>query len=365
MKGIYLNFVLPEEIGIKNKIEAQIEAMKNLKIDMSRIEISEGNVYFNNKIINKYRLGNTIIDKVLRKLDLYFCLKKLQNKKLYENIDFIYVRYFFTSFWSLNYFKFLKEIGIKIFLEIPTYPYDNEMSKFSIVLNVDKILRKYNKKYIDKIITYSQDSYIWSIPCISISNGIDLTKIKIKKREEHTKINFISVSNHSFWHGIDRILYSLLDYLKETSLESINFHIIGQGKETENLKKIVSLNKKLEDIVIFHGFKKGEDLEKIYNNSDIAIGALGSFRQGMNQGSALKHREYCAKGLPFITGDIDYSFENCKFVYKVPNDDSLINIKKVIKWYKNLNINSEEIRKYAVDNLSWDIQMEKVINNIK
>ena len=79
----------------------------------------------------------------------------------------------------------------------------------------------------------------------------------------------------------------------------------------------------------------------------------------------MKSREYCGKGIPFVLGELDDSFLECKFVYNVLNDNSLFSIKEIIEWYKNLNMTSEEIRKYAENNLSWDIQMKKVIEGIK
>ena len=78
----------------------------------------------------------------------------------------------------------------------------------------------------------------------------------------------------------------------------------------------------------------------------------------------MKNREYCAKGIPFIIGYEDKSFKNCKFLYRVSNDNSLVNIADILEWYNNLKMTSEEIREFAIQNLSWDIQMKKVIDNI-
>ena len=187
--------------------------------------------------------------------------------------------------------------------------------------------------------------------------------IKIINKKQHDGINFLSVSNCSFWHGIDRFLYSLLQYRKNGGKEKIKFYIVGEGNETSKLKKIVEDNIELQDIVIFYGFKSGEELDEIYNNSDIALGSLGIHRLKLESVQPLKNREYCTKGLPFIIGFNDPNFKNKEYVYEVSYDDELIDIEKLIKWYKNLEISPEEIRKDA-EKFTWDIQMKKVLDNI-
>ena len=240
---------------------------------------------------------------------------------------------------------------------------------FSLIVEENSIEEKDEKNelnpYVDKIITFSEDKEIFNIPCISIENGIDLEEVKLVEKKEHKGINFISVSQCHFWHGIDRVLYSLLQYIKSGGKEEIRFHIVGEGTETPKLKKIVENNIELQDMVTFYGFKSGEELDEIYNNSDIALGSLGFYRSGLEKGSTLKMREYCAKGLPFVVGYDDTSFsKDLSFYYQVSNDESLLDIEKIIEWYKNLKVTPEEIRKYAEDNLSWDKQMKKVIDNI-
>ena len=123
-------------------------------------------------------------------------------------------------------------------------------------------------------------------------------------------------------------------------------------------------NPVLKDSVIFHGFKTGKELDEIYNNTDIAVGSLGNFRKDLKSGGALKNQEYTAKGLPFMISGEDKNYTNCKFIYYVSHDESLFDIEEIINWYENLNMTPREIRKFAEENLSWDIQMKKVIDNI-
>lgn len=368
MKGIYLSFALPEELGVRKKIKSQIKALKEFSIDIKEIRVEKNFLYFENKIVNKYRNGTNLKNKILRKLDLYICLHKLKNKKFYEGIDFIYIRYFFTSPWSLSYFKFLKKIGIKIILEMPTYPYDGEIQKENFFTKWDKKYRKFLNKYIDKIVTYSNDNSIFEIETIKINNGINLKQMSIVKRnmKKDGQINFIIVAQIAFWHGIDRFILSMAEYYKNNPKEIIKFHIVGDGskKILNNLKEIIRSNK-LEKYVTFYGYKSGKDLDEIYNKADIAVGSLGFSRATVKEGSPLKTREYIAKGLPVVLGYSDLSLKNTlDFIYQVPNDESIFDLYKILNWYRNLESNSIKIRKYAEDNLTWDKQMKKVVDYI-
>ncbi|MGL5296422.1 MAG: glycosyltransferase, partial [Culicoidibacterales bacterium] len=71
-----------------------------------------------------------------------------------------------------------------------------------------------------------------------------------------------------------------------------------------------------------------------------------------------------AKGLPMMYSEIDPDFEGQSFVYKITPDEELIKIDEIIKWYRILQIKSEEISDYAKQ-FSWDIQMKKVIDIIE
>ncbi len=362
MRIIYLSLVSEESIGVVKKIEYQCKAFNNLNCEV--INLSRKNC---TKFL--YKLETNLrgkIKNILKIISSVYLLKKSQSYVFFRKGDILYIRYFWASPILERYLKNLKKIGVKIIIEIPTYPYDNEIEKENLRSKWDKKYRLNLYKYVDKIVTFSDDKEIWRIPCINISNGIDLEKIKlINKIKKDNKVVFTSVSICAFWHGIDRFLYSLLEYKKNNSENNIVFNIVGEGDETSKLKKIVEDNPLLKECVIFYGFKSGKELDEIYNQTDIAVGSLGFFRSGLEKGSTLKVREYIARGLPFILGYDDISLsKNERFYYQLSNDDSLFDLSEIIEWYKNLDMTSQEIRTFAEDNLTWDIQMKKVIENI-
>lgn len=367
MKKIaFLAFVPGNEKGIIKKIKYQIKALEKLELNIEKIIILNQLYYFKNKKIGKFYVKKNIIQKIFRKIEEVFYFSKLKDFSLYENIDIIYMRTVGIYPWSKSYFKFLKKINKKIILEIPTYPYDKEKSKFNILNMLDKHQRIKLYKYVDRIVTYSEDKEIWGIPCINISNGIDLSEILLinRKEKKNNKIIFTSVSNCSFWHGIDRFLESLDKYNQQENKKDIIFNIVGEGTESNNIKEIVSKSEYLSKIVKFQGFKTGIELDKIYNETDIGVGSLGRHRSGLHTMRALKNREYCAKGIPMIFSEDDPDLREVSFVYSVTPDEKLIDVEHVIKWYENLQIQSKDIRKYA-EGFSWDIQMKKVLDEIE
>lgn len=364
-KILYLNFVPANEKGVLKKINFQIKAMKKLGMNVEIAMIKDNFFLWENRLKHYYKYGDNIFSKLKNKIDELYIFSKLKNKKFYQDIDIIYLRYIRTTPWSLSYYKFLKKLGKKVVIEIPTYPYDEENKKKNIFDKLDKKYRLKLYKYVNKIVTYSDDKEIWKIPCINIFNGIDLDEVDIitKKLKNNNKITFTSVSNCSFWHGIDRFLYSILEYKKNFSEDNIVFNIVGEGKETSKLKKIVDENPVLKENIIFHGFKSGKELDEIYNQTDIAVGCLGCYRKGIEKVSSLKNIEYCAKGLPMIFSEIDERYIGKKFVFKVANDDSEINLLNILKWYKNLEVKPEEIRSFSLK-YSWNIQVKKIMENI-
>lgn len=374
-----LLYFVPMEIkefdGISKKVLYQVAALRRLEIE---VEICCEEIKYNKifrKIFNKdVILEKSVSTKVTKQL-LYYKYEKTLKYIFENNFDVIYIRYvYFANPCFIKFLKKIKEKNIKVIVEIPTYPYDKELVHKDMIRQIKYFIeRKYREKmrnYVDKIITFSNDDEIFGIKTVKISNGIDPNEISIinkKIKRSINEINFIGVAGIAFWHGFDRFILSMAEYYKNNPKEVVKFHIVGDGnKETVNVLKNLVKENQLEDYVIFYGYKSGKELDKIYNKMEVAVGSLGFSRIGLERGAPLKTREYIAKGLPIIIGYEDISLNSSiKFIDKVPNDESLFSIEKIIKWYKNLNMAPEEIRKYAENNLSWDIQMKKVVESIK
>jgi len=285
-------------------------------------------------------------------------------------IDILYLR---NSHPTRKLMNILDNKKIIKLLEYPTYPYEEEYKKIQpklerIIFRNDK--RKRTEDIVDLVVGISAEKNIKvDEKFILISNGIQLDSVKVKKQNKKNYLNLLSIANVAFWHGYDRIIKGLYEYYKTNPEKEIYYHSVGEGPELTNLKKLAK-ELKLEKYVIFHGTKTGEDLDKVVDECDIALGSLGFHRSGLTGGSPLKAREYCARGIPFVIAYDDWDFpETFPFVYRIPKDDSPVDINQVIKWYESLIKEypnySIEMRKYAEENLSWDAKMKPVIEKIK
>lgn len=375
IKLIYLTHSdINEYSGVSKKILSQISAFKNTGFICDIFYKTKTK----NKIFKKLYNSNLTLQEysnnLLNKIRLICEYKIIYNYILKEKYEIVYLRYALEANpFFIKFLKNLKRENIKIILEIPTYPYDNERISKNILrkiyIKIEKIYRKKLKNNVDRIVTFSNDNEIFGIKTIKMNNGIDVLQVPIINEEKNynidNEINFIGVARIALWHGFDRLILSMFEYYKNNPKEIIKFHVVGDGQKdvVENLKRLVRDNN-LEKYVIFYGYKSGKDLDEIFKKMDIGVGSLASFRQGLETGSSLKNREYCARGLPILNGDIDLPLSNEQFVYQIPNKNSLFDLNEIIEWYKNLKLSQKEIRKYAEENLTWDKQMKKVVDYI-
>lgn len=272
----------------------------------------------------------------------------------YKNLDFIYFRYDWGDLQTVLFFRKLKKKApkCKLIIELPTYPLnlDNLTTKWHQKIFKCKhvVWSKFIKNYVDRAVVYGDDDYAYGIPTIKTSNGIDTASISMKKFTEYSKkeIRLISVSNMIKWHGIDRLIEGMHKYYKENHMgqRKIFLHLVGKGREEPYLRNLVK-KYALENEIIFHGYKFGDELEAIYDQADIGVELLGVHRnKTMIISSSLKSREYFAKGLPFIS-ECQFK-EECnavsEYILSVPADESPINMEEVIAFYDSCYKNKEQ-----------------------
>lgn len=368
MNGLFISLydITADHVtGIRKKIEAQVKYFNKNCNNVDWIyRKSNGDVVCNEEILYRGSLASQEL--IYNTLD-YNKLKKNIDITKY---DFIYIRYLIGNVGLLNFVKYANKKNVKVLIEIPTFPYLDELNK-GIQGKIKKILDNYVtkrlKKYVYRIVCTNKDKRIFDIPTIQIDNGVDLEKIRCisksnKKNEEF--INVIAVASICNWHGYDRFIKSMKEY-KEFSQLKLKFYLVGDGRkeDIEYLKKLVSENG-LEDFVIFTGAMDGKELDELYENMDFAVSSLALFRAGGGH-NPIKTKEYVAKGLPVVTGYEDSLVSSeLEFIYKVEENESIFSLEDIILWYKKGNFSSDDIREFAEANVSWDAQIKKIINNI-
>lgn len=366
MKALFLVFYdFQEYNGISKKIRYQIAALEKCGMDVRTCyyEVSPSGRrqwMIDDDILKS--LGTGVIAKLKKRISFRPIIRYI----LKENIPFVYIRsYHNANPFTIHLVKTLKRYGVKIFLEIPTYPYDQEYSspKEKVELYTDKLFRHTFCKYIDAIITYSNDSEIFGQRTIRLSNGIDFSHIPLRNKIKSTdnELHLIAVAEIHFWHGFDRLLKGLGEYYGNQPTCKVYFHLVGNPSGKREQDEIMAPIKEygLEPYVILYGTRHGEELDELFNHADFAIGSLGRHRSGIYNIKTLKNREYAARGFAFAYSETDDDFDAMPYVLKVPADESPINIPQLLEFCYSQPTPPDKIRD-SIRHLSWQEQMKKV-----
>ena len=238
-------------------------------------------------------------------------------------------------------------------------------------LKVDQLFRKALYRQMDAIATFSNAETIFGQRTIRISNGVDMDSIPLHQYVPSSdgSIHLIGVAEVHYWHGYDRLIAGLGEYYRHAETpRQIFFHIVGgvwtsEMHDSKHAPGFSELMDKygIRDHVIFHGQLFGEELNKIFNQSCFAIGSLARHRSGITYIKTLKNREYATRGIPFIYSEVDSDFEDMPYIVKAIPDESPVDIQKILDFLDNHHFEPSEIRK-TVENLSWKIQMKRVID---
>jgi glycosyltransferase involved in cell wall biosynthesis len=199
-------------------------------------------------------------------------------------------------------------------------------------------------------------------PHITMGNGFEVDSVPVRRPPLYcgSNLDILCVGNISFWHGIDRLIQGIAHYNGQVNIQ---LHIIGDGAEIHNLKKLSS-DLEITGKIIFHGFVIGEDLDILFNQCHVAAGSLGMHRKGLTLTSELKSREYCSRGIPYsiACGDSDFP-QDFPYILRLPPDESPIDMDQIITFtssiYKDAD-HPQKMRLYASENLDWSVKMKKL-----
>ncbi len=293
-----------------------------------------------------------------------------------KNPDFIYIRFAPVDRRFLGFIKKLrKEYPLaKLLLEVSTYPYRKELlsdiSMFPFYFK-DLFYHRQLKKYIDRVVTFSDDVEIFGIPTIRTMNGIIVQDQKIVSGNilKDGTIHLLAVALFQKSHGYERCIRGLADYYNNGGGRSIELHLVGDGTELGFYKKLTE-KYHLEQRVLFHGRQSGEALERLYQNADIGLGCFGLYKRKIKKISSLKVGEYLSKGLPVITGGPERVFEGktMPYVYEFPNDATTVDMNAVVAFYDKIYDRNKDrkeihrdIRAYAQDTVDMSRVMQPII----
>lgn len=370
MKILFLIFHgFDEANGISKKIRYQVKALRECGADVRVCYYDIAPDGHRQWLVNEEVIAD------LGKGEMAKIKKRVYFKPIYEyaqneSIDLVYIRSFHNANpFTIHLIKQLKTMGARVIMEIPTYPYDQEYVTpgMKVYLTIDRHFRHKLARELDAIITFSDKEKIFGVPTIRISNGIDFDAIPLKQRINDTshELHLIGVAEVHYWHGFDRLIQGLAEYYLQEQSYKVFFHIVGQLSGERERQEIIPAiyNNGLTPYVILHGARYGKELDELFEQADLGIGSLGRHRSGIDKIKVLKNREYAARGLAFTYSETDEDFDNMPYVWKVPANETSMDIQKLIEFHQSIHLQPIEIRN-SIANLSWKHQMQEVINQI-
>ncbi|WP_027203855.1 glycosyltransferase [Butyrivibrio fibrisolvens] len=329
--------------------------------------------YGDGEIVTRHGAERTTV-KVERKNRRYALYEEVEKKAKVLNFDCAYIRYPKSERHFIHLVKKLSVMGAKIITEIPTYPYNGnatESLKTFAISILDSIYRINLKKYIQRIVTFSDDDVIFGIPTIKTINGIAFDGVeKVVHTDKHTSINLISVATNYGCHGFDRVIEGIEDYYAKGGKEDIRFRIVGDGPAIKDYRKKISQCHHLGGRIELNGFQTGENLKRLYDSSDIAVNSLALYRLNLKKESTLKTKEYIAKGLPIISSTVVDGLNddgNKKYVLLFPDCGEKIEVEDIISFYhkiydgRNADEVADEIRVAGQQICDMNVTMAPVI----
>ncbi|TAG07409.1 MAG: hypothetical protein EAZ44_00470 [Cytophagia bacterium] len=301
-------------------------------------------------------------------------------KEVIENMqyDFIFFRY---DFADIHFLRFVKKFGQKIFIEYNSIP-EKEFKKQSIYSHRDtyryycesffskKVIRKVQGVVgvTDEITNHQKNKQRQKI-AYTLSNGIDVETFPLKQylKYDGTILNLLILTGYvSDRHGVDRILKSIQKYQGKTT---INFYIIGKVNQSD---KILSKDLDIDNQVFFIDFLEKEKITNLFNQIHLGVGSMALFKADMKEASPLKVRDFLSRGVPFFYAyedtDLNKYPEMSNYFLKFQNDDSLINMQKVIDFFEPIlkdEKHIEKIRNYALTTVDYQYKIQQFISFLK
>ncbi|WP_065220247.1 MULTISPECIES: glycosyltransferase family protein [Butyricimonas] len=356
-------------LGITRKVFSEIESFKKLGYDVTYSGYLEDGVAIfdsNHNIIKsqKFFFKNGTINHFLRRsMVMDLCVDYL--KTISTSYSFSYARYHFFDNHYIKLLRTLKEKSAKVIIEAHSTPkFQSGLNKFTYIAWKDRNWNKYAKEYVSLVASMSGDDVMWGIPTVKISNGIDINTIRLHNYISNPDdINLIAVSFEAPVHGYDRVIKGMYNYYKNGGQKNVYFHLVGTIMYSTK-KLIEKLD--LSDRCIIYGPKSGDELAAIYDKANIGIGCLANHRIGSTFGSALKTKEYIAKGIPFVYGWRETVLENFQYALNVELSEEPLDMNRVISFYESLKKDSLalKIRNHLDYKDTWDYQIQTVVNAI-
>ena len=373
MKGLFVVFHgFSAHSGISKKIFSQCDALRRngADVELCHLEIAADGTQrrmVGGRAIRTF--GQGLRAKVAKRVSLGDITRHIRD----EGVEFLYIRHDHNASPVLiHWLRKVKKLGVRIALEIPTYPYDAEFAQSPFVrrlkLRIDRTFRRRMARWVDRIVTFSDDPEIFGRPTIRISNGIDFDAVPLKT-ELHDitrEVRLLALANIHPWHGFDRVIEGLKDYYAGPHDRVVRLRIVGDGMPGligGYARSIEAYG--LGEYVEITGPRSGAALDSQFAWCDMGVASLARHRNGIESLKSLKNREYAARGIPFVYSERDSDFDGMPYILKAPADDTPLDITALLGWLDTADRTPAHIRTTIEGRLSWERQMQKIMTEMK
>jgi glycosyltransferase involved in cell wall biosynthesis len=347
----------------------QADALRSLGFELTTVVGREEGVVFDDAPAVKYRWSG---GRPLRIINHYATFWRVIGAHCSaEDYDVIYIRHPGANPALLGFLGWMKNRRpeVRIVLEVATFPFSSQAESISqkMVVAADQALSGLLRRFVDYVVTVCGQTEIYGIPCVRTSNGIDVDAVPMRRARafDPQAPRFLGVASLARYQGYDRVLHGLRHALDRNPNLKPHVSFAGDGPAAAELKELCR-TLDLDDYVTFHGMMIGEELDRLFDDSDVAIGTLAIHRSGLQGASSLKAREYCARGIPFLLAGEDESFrESFPFALRMSRGDDPIDLAEVVVDLVNLlekvDKPAEKMRAYAAETLSWKTRLAEIM----
>lgn len=369
-KGVYiarLDIGEPHLLGVARKIDAQVAALTDALGPVETWFLRGLTVERNGVAAFRQRPGRFARQR-LHALGFYAAIAKSA-----PDADYIYVRHQRTTPALLTLLAALRRArpNRPIFVEVPTWPYESEQltPRDRLLGQVDRLTRGRLRRYVDRIVTFSEAEAIFGIPTIRTDNGVRTEDLPVvAAATPGGPVTLVGVANLGRRHAYDRVIDGIADYRAGGGAREVRFDIIGTGSEEPLLRARVA-ERGVGDLVRFLGPLSGAALSEALARCQVGVSGLGMHRIGADT-SDIKSREYCARGLPFVIANTDRDFgPDFPFAFHAPMTEAAVDVAAVLAFVDDLAVTRPdypaEMRAFADARLTWTAKMAPVVSTLE
>ncbi len=190
-------------------------------------------------------------------------------------------------------------------------------------------------------------------------NGVIVKDVEIlkDKREHNQVVMGFMCGSFTAWHGLDRLLASLLDYFKNDFKVPVRLDLIGNLSD-QQIAQVARVNAvSPQQSVFIHGRLGHQDYKKVFEKCHIGIASLAMDRIELREGATLKVREMLAMGLPIYSGHVDTALPE-DFPYYLKGN---VSIHQIIEFVKDVGfVERETVRTAATPYIDKKIWVENL-----